>query len=89
MKYYLAPGLIIGFCVAMVLFVTLAPNREQETWEQFVVKHNCKVVEKMQGHAVTVTTFTSNGKVGTGVGRSPDKLAFSCDDGIKYWRNAP
>ena len=81
--------------VGCIGFLGWASMREQQEWDAFAASHACRVVERSEG-----TTSVGVG-VGTGVSSSgsvttvpvtvvsgtPDRAAYSCSDGVVYWRN--
>ena len=84
--------LLLGFLViALVTVLIIVTIDEQQEWETFKAKHNCKVVGKKKGHVSTSIGVGINaGGTGTIVmpitSSTPDQTAYKCDDGITYWR---
>lgn len=75
-------GLIIVAVVLLVVGAVAAANDEAKTWKKFKQDHDCKIVAHIRGD--TFNTFHSDGTIG--VGRTPDKTGWACDDGITYFR---
>lgn len=79
--------------IAVVVIVLCAPIlvyamiKEQEKWDIFKAEHQCKIVSHMDGDVFTTTGINSSGKMVTSVGRTSDKTAYKCNDGVTYWRN--
>jgi hypothetical protein len=61
---------------------------DNRRWEEFRVTHDCKVIGKMNGALVTTVgpAIGGNGGVAIGVGVTPDKTGWLCNDGMTYWR---
>lgn len=74
-------GLVALVCI-LVLLAGVGIYCEGKKWDRFVVDHHCKVVGRLSGDLVPV--FGGDGKVG--VGATPDKTGWQCDDGVTYWR---
>jgi len=82
--------------LAIVLAVLLIPIsiyaaiEEDREWQEFSAAHDCKVISKEKGHLSTGVGYgmAANGQFGAIVTTSstPDKTAYSCNDGVTYWR---
>lgn len=70
--------------VLMVFLIVVDANQ----WEEFRTKHNCKKVGHMRGDVFTTVgpSIGGQGGVAIGVGSTPDKTGWLCDDGMTYWR---
>ena len=79
--YGLMPIALVGLVALLVLGIYAAVQSEHE-WATFKAAHHCKVVGRISGDVVT--SITSNGQIG--VGMTPDKTGWQCDDGMTYWR---
>jgi hypothetical protein len=82
---------VMGFgLLGAVTLVVIAARREHHRWEAFVKAHNCRIIERRTGDIDTTVApiFDSKGGVSYAVGvtDTPDKTAYLCDDGVKYWR---
>jgi hypothetical protein len=86
---FLAGVMGLGFIGALV-FVFIAAGREHHRWEVFAKDHECRVVERRKGDVDTTVApiIGTNGSVSfaTAVTSTPDKTAYLCNDGVKYWR---
>lgn len=81
--------LFICFVVTLVasgVVLVMALANEGRKWEQFKTEHNCKVVAKISGDVFTTTSVGANGQVQFGLGSTPDKTGWLCDDGVTYYR---
>ena len=82
--------LVIVLAVLLIPMTIYAVMEEEREWQVFSSAHNCKVITKERGHISTGVGYgmTVNGQFGTVVTTSsiPDKTAYSCDDGVTYWR---
>lgn len=81
---YIICAVIMGLLWLMLHFAML----DQAQWERFSSAHECHVVERMSGDVMTTVApiVGSNGGVAIGVTATPDKTAYLCNDGVKYWR---
>lgn len=75
-------------CALIMLFILLcvAAWQEGEEWEQFKVQHSCKITGKMDGDLVVGFGTSSSGSMVTTVSTTDDKVGWTCDDGITYWK---
>lgn len=72
-------GLAAAAALALVVYAAIAESRQ---WEEFSAAHDCKVTGRMSGDVVS--GVSSNGSAVTAV--TPDKTAYTCNDGVTYWR---
>lgn len=61
---------------------------ESQRWDEFKVANNCRVVGKMSGDTFTTVgpNLGGSGGVSIGIGSTPGKTGWQCDDGMTYWR---
>lgn len=63
---------------------------EAQEWQAFAASHNCHVTGRVRGDVFTTVApvISSNGSAGVavGIGSTPDKTGYLCDDGVTYWR---
>lgn len=86
-------GALLAGTIALLVFLVLpvavwmAVLGERD-WERFKIDHHCQVVGKMSGSVVTTVgpTFGGQGGIAVGVGSTPDRTGWLCDDGVTYWR---
>lgn len=71
---------------ALVAGVIVGAREDNRRWEAFKVKHECKVVGKISGDVFNTVGFGADGKVSIGVGSTPDKTGWACNDGVTYYR---
>lgn len=84
-------GIVTVLIVVLILIVTFIKVVENNKgWEEFKVKHNCKLIEKVSGSSSTGYGYgmTTSGKMVYGLitTSTPSKECWICDDSIKYWR---
>jgi hypothetical protein len=89
--------IVVGLILVIVIFLTLSsfeesiykpPLTDKEKWELFKKEHNCKAVEKKDGHSTGGVGLTMKGQVGVIFGDDvPSQVRYVCDDGISYWKN--
>lgn len=84
--YNIAPAVVaVLLAAALVGLIALCINgmyAEEARWAEFAAAHDCKVTGRMSGDVVSGTS--SNGSVI--VASTPDKTAYTCNDGVTYWR---
>jgi hypothetical protein len=68
-------GLIVAF---------MANDGKQ--WDKFSVEHHCAVVAHITGDVFNTFGFGGNGQMVVGIGGTPDKTGWRCDDGVTYYR---
>ncbi|HXI41604.1 MAG TPA: hypothetical protein VNH83_16600 [Bryobacteraceae bacterium] len=79
---------LIAAAIALLILIGRLAINDQARWNRFAASHACHVVERMSGDAATTVApiVGGNGGVAVGIAVTPDKTAYLCDDGIKYWR---
>ena len=81
------PGVLAIMLMGFGMFAVYEPKPDE--WETFKAAHNCKVVAKRDCHSKTGIGVTTRGSVGYIIGDdTPDQVAYQCDDGVTYWKNA-
>ncbi|WP_447345668.1 hypothetical protein [Salmonella enterica] len=81
------PGLLAVMLMVGGYAAVYEPQPDE--WETFKAAHNCKVVAKRDGHSNNGIGVTTRGSVGYIIGDdTPDQIAYQCDDGVTYWKNA-
>lgn len=82
--------LIFGGLTALILAGTalliFAVMRDARQWEEFRAAHACKVVAHINGDVFNTVGVSGNGQVSVGIGSTPNKTGWLCDDGITYFR---
>lgn len=86
--------LVFGSTLALIVFAVMAMDwglkKEKAEWEKFAQEHHCVKVQIMKGSImISVGPIISpKGEVSTTVLTSfaDDKEAWSCNNGITYWR---
>ena len=71
---------------ALLAWAILALVENERKWEQFKVDHQCKVVAHIRGDVFNTVGFDGSGNVSVGIGSTPDKTGWLCDDGMTYYR---
>ncbi|QEO18791.1 hypothetical protein [Acetobacter vaccinii] len=72
-----------------------ALNEKQQAWQSFSVAHHCKVIAYKEGYSSVGATsgvgLTTSGHLAAMSGstdtKTPSQTAYSCDNGVTYWRN--
>lgn len=79
----------IGIAVLVVVLVALAivgGVHSADEWRDFKAKHNCVIVGKMDGDVFNTFGVSGNGQIAVGIGSTPSKTGWKCDDGVTYWK---
>ena len=76
-------GVAVAALVAGGVCAAVQDGRE---WEAFATAHECVKVGHMSGSTFNTVGIGSNGGVSVGVGSTPDKTGYRCNDGMTYWR---
>lgn len=80
-----APGLLL--VVVLILGgLFYAAFQDAKEWEQFKEEHNCKKVAHISGDVFNTIGTDAKGNITIGVGTTPDKEGWACDDGVTYYR---
>lgn len=79
--------IVVALFILCVPMLVIAMVKEREAWDIFKAEHQCQVISHMDGDFFTATGISSSGKMVTSVGRTSDKTAYKCNDGVTYWRN--
>lgn len=99
MRYYIVPILVIGGVLAVIFFLLISvvegAREKRAKWEAFKVENNCVLVGQKDGQTQTGfgvgTSVNSKGHASTTVTpivtTTPAQSAWSCEDGITYWKN--
>ena len=78
--------LIPAGIVVLVAVVIAAAIHDSNEWDKFKIDHHCKVVGKMDGDVFNTFGVGSNGQAVVGIGTTPGKTGWLCDDGVTYWK---
>ena len=78
-----ALGVAFVFCVWMMI---VGFSAEHDRWERFKVDHQCVVVGKIDGAVFPTTGIGANGQLSFGIGSTPSRTGWKCDDGMTYWK---
>lgn len=76
---------VIAIVAVLVLAVQQAA-RESARWEKFKADHACRIVGHMDGSTFNTFGLDARGNTSIGIGSTPGKTAWLCDDGITYWK---
>lgn len=78
--------LIVAAIVAILGLLVVGTYKEGREWERFKVAHNCKPVAHIKGDVFNTFGVDSRGQMTVGIGSTPDKTGWACDDGRTYYR---
>jgi hypothetical protein len=76
---------VLIFSAVIVVAISLAVDENRE-WESFKTQHKCKIVSQLHGDVFNTVGVSSKGNVVVGIGSTPDKTGWLCDDGITYFK---
>lgn len=77
---------VIAAIVALFSFFIYAMIAENNAWQAFKIAHECKQIGHMKGDIFNTVGVGANGQVSVGIGSTPDKTGWSCNNGMTYWR---
>lgn len=72
-----------------IVMLSACVNLEQQKWDEFVIKHNCKVISYTAPSSNTGAQFAMTGMqivMIPGVQHIPARTEYLCNDGVKYTR---
>lgn len=78
--------MLVVLIIVMLIFAIWASVKEVREWAVFKVEHDCKIVANIKGDVFNTINTNANGTVSIGVGITPDKTGWLCNDGITYYR---
>lgn len=78
--------LICAAAVAILGLMVVSTYKNAQRWEMFKAAHNCKPVARIKGDVFNTFGVDSRGQMTVGIGSTPDKTGWACDDGITYYR---
>jgi hypothetical protein len=81
----LIPYAIGVFIIGLLGLLVVVVINESRKWEDFKITHNCKIVAHIKGDVFNTFGTDSKGGMTIGVGSTPDKKGWLCDDGITYY----
>lgn len=78
---------IIGAAIiALLALVVWAAIEDGRKWEAFKAERHCKAVAHIKGDVFNTFGTDSKGGMTIGIGSTPDKTGWLCDDGMTYYR---
>lgn len=72
--------------VGLIVLIVWASIENARKWDAFKSKYNCKVVAHINGDVFNTFGTDAKGNMTVGVGSTPGKTGWLCDDGITYYR---
>jgi hypothetical protein len=78
--------LVYAGLVGLLLLAMWAAISSGEKWEQFKLDHKCKIVAQVDGEIFNTVSVGGNGQMQIGIGSTPDKTGWLCDDGVTYYK---
>ena len=77
---------VLVICVLVIVGSFFLLVEENKQWESFKIEHHCKLVTHISGDVFNTIGIDAKGNVSIGVGATPDKEGWACDDGITHYR---
>lgn len=78
-------GILAALAALVVALIFVAVENDRQ-WQAFKAEHNCKAVAHIKGDVFNTVGVGVNGKMVVGVGTTPSKTGWKCDDGMTYFR---
>jgi hypothetical protein len=79
-------GLVCVAIVACIAWIGFAMVEDQKAWQQFSATHDCKKVAYIRGDVFNTFGTDGRGNMTVGIGSTPDKTGWLCNDGVTYYR---
>ncbi len=79
-------GIPIMVLSAVLIWGFTELHRNEERWQAFKIEHACKPVARISGSVFNTLSVDGKGAVAIGIGSTPDKTGWLCDDGVTYYR---
>lgn len=77
---------IVAAIVVCIAALVAASVVDAKRWDAFKAAHYCKVVAHINGDTFNTFGFDSKGNSVVGIGSTPSKTGWLCDDGVTYYR---
>ena len=78
--------LVCAVAVALIALLLWLAFEDGKQWEAFKAEHYCKVVAHIKGDVFNTFGTDARGNMTVGIGSTPDKTVWLCDDGVTYYR---
>ena len=59
---------------------------QSQEWERFKADHHCRAVAHISGDVFNTFGMDAKGRPVVGIGTTPSKTGWQCDDGVTYYR---
>jgi hypothetical protein len=79
-------GLIGAAILACIVGLIFLMGESEKEWQAFAAAHDCKKVARIRGDVFNTFGTGSKGNMTVGVGSTPDKTGWLCNDGVTYYR---
>jgi hypothetical protein len=76
----------LTWIVACIVGLGFAMVASEKDWQQFAETHECKKVAHIKGDVFNTFGTDSKGNMTVGIGSTPDKTGWLCNDGVTYYR---
>lgn len=71
----------------LLVLVGAAAVSEHNEWVKFYSDHNCHKIAEIDGDVFNTIGMSGNGQMTVGIGSTPKKIGYLCNDGITYYRD--
>jgi hypothetical protein len=82
---WIGPALAVA-CVALIVLLVWAAIEDERKWDSFKDENHCKQVAHIKGDVFNTFGTDMKGNMTIGVGSTPAKNGWLCDDGMTYYR---
>jgi hypothetical protein len=82
----LAHVAVIGGIIALIILLICAAIKNEKDWKQFKIDHQCKITAHVDGDVFNTFSVDSKGSPVVGIGSTPDKTGWTCNNGITYYK---
>ncbi len=72
--------------IALMAFAFRVSAEHQAAWEAFKVEHKCRIISHVDGTTFNTLSIDAKGGAVVGIGSTPSRTGWLCDDEITYYR---
>ena len=86
MREWMIPAGLIAIIVGLCTIVVVVAHNQSQQWDAFKVEHKCVAVAHIDGTVFNTVGVDAKGGMVVGIGSTPSKTGWACDDGVTYYR---
>lgn len=83
---FAVPCAMVIAVLAILALVVRADMKNSQDWEAFKAANNCRITSQIDGEILPSVGIGSNGQTVYSVTTTPSKTAWTCNDGITYYK---